>query len=90
MDIRKIYDEITATVENSKSVESPEWQRPLTPREVQILQLASEGKGNKQIAIELNISPLTVKSHFARMATALGTGKREVMVFMALRAGVIK
>lgn len=35
----------------------------LTNREIQILKLIINGKTNPQIATELNLSPLTIKTH---------------------------
>ena len=61
----------------------------LSAREVQVLQLVSDGKSNKDIGVELGLSALTVKSHLARIARKLGTGDRAEMVATALRSGVI-
>src|SRR5690349_9711228 len=35
----------------------------LSDREVEVLKLLSKGKTSKEIGIELNISPLTIKAH---------------------------
>jgi DNA-binding CsgD family transcriptional regulator len=35
----------------------------LTDREIQVLKLIAEGKTNAKIAVELGLSPLTVKTH---------------------------
>jgi DNA-binding CsgD family transcriptional regulator/CheY-like chemotaxis protein len=61
----------------------------LTHREVQILQFAADGLANSDIAAELGISPLTIKSHLGRIARRLGSGERAQLVLLALRAGVI-
>jgi DNA-binding NarL/FixJ family response regulator len=61
----------------------------LSGREIQVLQLVAEGKSNKDIGAELGLSPLTVKSHLARIARKLGTGDRAEMVATALRCGAI-
>ena len=62
----------------------------LTAREVCVLQQIAEGLTNKGIAAGLGLSPLTVKSHLARIGRKLRTGDRAAMVFLALRAGVIQ
>lgn len=41
----------------------PQPQVPLTPRELQVLELIKKGLGNKQIAKQLNISLFTAKNH---------------------------
>jgi len=61
----------------------------LSQREIEVLQLVSQGRSNRDIGGELSLSALTVKSHLARIARKLGTGDRAEMVAVALRAGVI-
>ena len=61
----------------------------LSGREVEVLQLVSEGRSNKDIGEALGLSVLTVKSHLARIARKLGTGDRAEMVVVAMRAGVV-
>jgi DNA-binding NarL/FixJ family response regulator len=61
----------------------------LSGREVEVLQLVSEGRSNKDIGGALGLSALTVKSHLARIARKLGTGDRAEMVVVAMRAGVV-
>lgn len=62
----------------------------LSSREIEILEQASDGKTNKEIGTTLEISSLTVKSHFARIGRKLKTGDRAHMVLLALRSGVIR
>lgn len=61
----------------------------LSGREVEVLQLVSDGRSNKEIGEALGLSALTVKSHLARIARKLGTGDRAEMVVVAMRAGVV-
>jgi len=61
----------------------------LTKRELDILRLIARGAGNKEIAKELEISPLTVKSLLARAGRRLGTGDRSEMVAIVMRAGLL-
>lgn len=62
----------------------------LTDREVEVLQLVSEGNTNKETGAALGLSSLTVKSHLARIARKLGTGDRAHMVSVAFRAGLLR
>ena len=64
-------------------------ERTLSAREVQVLALAADGLSNPEIAGELGLSALTVKSHLARMTRRLGARDRAHLVLLALRAGVI-
>ena len=61
----------------------------LSGREVEVLQLVSDGRSNKEVGEALTLSALTVKSHLARIARKLGTGDRAEMVVVAMRAGVV-
>ena len=62
---------------------------PLTPREMQVLELLSEGLPNKAIAEELAISDQTVKFHVASISGKLGASNRTDAVRRAVRLGLI-
>ena len=62
----------------------------LTPREVEVLQLAAAGKSGPRIAKDLFVSPTTVKTHFEHIYSKLGASDRASAVAMALRLGIIE
>jgi DNA-binding NarL/FixJ family response regulator len=62
----------------------------LTPREQEVLQAAARGLGNKQIAVELNMSARTVQTHLTRVFAKLGAGSRTEAVLMAMRQGLVR
>jgi DNA-binding NarL/FixJ family response regulator len=62
---------------------------PLTPREVEVLELLAEGLPNKAIAERLTISDQTVKFHVASIAAKLGAANRTDAVRRAVRRGLI-
>jgi DNA-binding NarL/FixJ family response regulator len=62
---------------------------PLTPREVQVLELLAEGLPNKAIAERLEISDQTVKFHVASISGKLGAVNRTDAVRRAVRRGLI-
>jgi DNA-binding NarL/FixJ family response regulator len=62
---------------------------PLTPREVQVLELLAEGLPNKAIADRLKISDQTVKFHVSSISTKLGAANRTDAVRRAVRRGLI-
>lgn len=64
--------------------------RELSTREIEVLQRVADGQSNKEIGDELELSPLTVKSHLSRIGRKLGTGDRAQMVALAMRADVIR
>jgi DNA-binding NarL/FixJ family response regulator len=61
----------------------------LTPRELQILQLIVDGKSNKEIADQLNLSVNTVSVHRANIMDALGIHKTAELVVYAIRNGLV-
>lgn len=62
---------------------------PLTPRELQVLELASEGHTGPAIAQELVLSSATVKTHFEHIYAKLGVADRGAAVARAMRLGLI-
>jgi DNA-binding NarL/FixJ family response regulator len=61
----------------------------LTPRELQILQLIVDGKSNKEIADQLELSVNTVAVHRANIMDALGIHKTAELVVYAIRNGLV-
>ena len=59
----------------------------LSARQREALQLAVQGKVNKVIARELNISESTVKAHLSAAFRALGVSNRTEAVFAVAKAG---
>ena len=62
---------------------------PLTPRELQVLQLVAQGLPNKGIARRLGISENTAKFHVASLTGKLGASSRTEAVTLAARRGLI-
>ena len=61
----------------------------LTQREVEILQLICDGKSNKEIAAQLDLSANTVAVHRANIMDALGIHKTAELVVYAIRNGLV-
>ncbi|WP_445149565.1 LuxR C-terminal-related transcriptional regulator [Baekduia sp. Peel2402] len=64
--------------------------RTLSPRELEVLRLAAEGRSGPEIARQLFVSPSTIKTHFEHIYEKLGVGDRAGAVAYALRAGLIE
>ncbi len=62
----------------------------LTSREAEVLQLIAEGKANKQIAAELNLSIKTVERHRQRLMNRLGIHDIAGLTRYAISKGVIE
>jgi DNA-binding NarL/FixJ family response regulator len=61
----------------------------LTTRELEILQMIVDGKANKEIADELDLSVNTVAVHRANIMDALGIHKTAELVVYAIRNGLV-
>ena len=61
----------------------------LTPREIEVLQRVAAGKSNKLIAVELNLSEGTVKTHMKSILPKLDASDRTHAVMIALKRGIL-
>ena len=61
----------------------------LTPRELEVLQLLSEGLANKEVAARLNISEHTAKFHISSILGKLAVSSRTEAVSKGIRSGLI-
>ncbi len=62
---------------------------PLSPREIEVLELMAAGRTNKEIAVKLNISNQTVKNHISSILRKLAVNDRTQAVVYAMRRGWI-
>jgi DNA-binding NarL/FixJ family response regulator len=63
---------------------------PLTPRELEVLDMLAEGLANKLIAHKLGISEHTVKFHVNSILAKLNAGTRTEAVMRGVRLGLVK
>ncbi len=61
----------------------------LTPRELDVLTLIAKGSSNTEIAKELFISGVTVKSHIGRIFVKLGLRDRAAAIVFAYEHGIV-
>jgi two-component system NarL family response regulator len=61
----------------------------LTPREFDVLEQIVHGKCNKEIAVELNISETTVKTHINRLLDKMGAADRTQAAMSAIERGLV-
>ena len=92
-DDRSDGDALVATADWRGNVrpadEDAAYDEPLTSREIEVLELLTEGLPNKVIAERLGISAQTVKFHIASILGKLGVTNRTEAVRRALRRGLI-
>ncbi|MFE9835564.1 response regulator [Streptomyces sp. NPDC005551] len=68
----------------------PEALAALTAREREVMVLAAEGLSNAEIADQLVVSPLTVRTHVHRTMTKLSARDRAQLVVMAYQSGLVQ
>jgi DNA-binding NarL/FixJ family response regulator len=61
----------------------------LTPREREVLTIVGRGASNAEIADALVLSPLTAKTHVARLFSKLGARDRAQLVVLAYESGIV-
>ena len=73
-------------------IESPDLlpENQVTAREREIIQLLSEGKSNKEVAVVLNISTRTVETHRANIMRKLGVDSLGELVRYAIRHKIVE
>ena len=67
--------------------EKSQFLSPLSPREMEILEVVVQGMSNKEIAYKLGISHQTVKNHMTAILRKLGVADRTQATVYALRHG---
>lgn len=81
----KIMDEFRNLV-----IQKEEHKEVLTPREKEVLLLLAEGKSNKDIATDLNLSESTVKIHIQHVLKKLNLKGRVQAAVYAMERGWVK
>ncbi len=72
-----------------QDMQEPSEPEHLTSRELEVLQLISEGLANKEIAWRLRITEKTVKSHVSTILGKLGLQSRTQAAMYASRVGLV-
>jgi len=79
---RRVLHEFSIPTNGSNETE------PLTEREIEVLRLVAAGMSNAQIAAQLNIAEITVRTHVSRIFDKLHLENRVQAALYALREGI--
>jgi two-component system response regulator FixJ len=83
--IRRYFKDHNAQrVKYKQRIEYTERLARLTPREREVMDLLVQGKSNRQVAVDLSVSPRTVEVHRAAIKQKLGVKSLSDIVRMAL------
>jgi len=74
----------------AQRVSAPRPGADLTPREREVLELVTQGKSNKEIAVALSIAENTVKNHLKNILEKLHLENRVQAATFALREGLVQ
>jgi len=87
---RALITRFLTTAEPDTPTASIEQLAALTAREREVMALAAEGKSNAEIAHNLVVSPLTVRTHIQRAMTKLHARDRTQLVVIAYQTGLVR
>ncbi|MET9395171.1 response regulator transcription factor [Streptomyces sp. NPDC006624] len=87
---RSLIARFLTTPANGPHLAPPERLADLTVREREVMALAAEGRSNTEIAEDLTLSPLTVRTHVHRAMTKLGARDRAQLVVIAYQSGLVR
>ncbi len=62
----------------------------LTPRELDVLKLLAHGMSNKEIALALSLTEVTVKGYVSTLLSKLGVSDRTQAALLAVRYGLVE
>ena len=87
--IRQAITRSTATLNDLAELQSlRECYASLTPREQEVMKLVVSGMLNKQIALKLGITEITVKAHRGKVMLKMKAGSVADLVKVAMRLGI--
>lgn len=88
---RRLIEAFVAQGRGAPAPSAPQADRlaELTPREREVLSLVGRGLSNTEVAQRLVLSPLTAKTHVARLFTKLGARDRAQLVVTAYESGLV-
>jgi DNA-binding NarL/FixJ family response regulator len=93
MDVRALDQWMQSSVESMGGpyiIDAEEHFVPLSPREMEILEMVTNGLSNKEIAAKLQISQQTVKNHMTSILKKLNVEDRTQAAVNALRRGWVR
>jgi NarL family two-component system response regulator LiaR len=75
-------------LELAQSSKQPPTPDPLTGRELEVLRLIAQGKSNREIAEELVLAEVTVRTHVSNILSKLHLANRTQAALYALKEGI--
>lgn len=89
-EVRRWLHEKIAELTGPYIVDSEDHYVPLSPREMEILKLVTQGMSNQEVALALKISQQTVKNHMTSILRKLNVKDRTQAAVTAIRRGWVR
>jgi len=89
-EVRRWLHEKIAEFTGPYIVDSEDHYIPLSPREMEILKLVTNGMSNQEVALQLKISQQTVKNHMTSILRKINVKDRTQAAVMAIRRGWVR
>ena len=87
--LQRLANETSGSIQSRRKLGRAELSQPLTPRELEVLELVALGRTNREIASDFVISVGTVKNHVEHIIAKLGASDRTQAVVRGLEFGLI-
>jgi DNA-binding NarL/FixJ family response regulator len=84
-----VTSRVLSTYRRAPAMPALDTPTDVTPRELDVLRLIAKGQSNSEIADELFISEVTVKSHIGRIFAKLGVRDRAAAIVYAYDHGIV-
>jgi DNA-binding NarL/FixJ family response regulator len=88
--VKRVLDGVAGALGGNRGDGADKSITPLSNRELMVLRLMAEGKRNREIAKELNISERTVGNHITNIYNKLGIYDRSQAVVYAIKKGIVR
>ena len=87
---RQLLERLAAEPEEPAAETRRPWPHDLTDREIDVLRLVVQGKTNREIGIELYVSPKTVETHVRNILHKIGATNRVEIASYAIRNKLVE
>ena len=88
--VRVAHGERVISDEALAAIQSVEMNRELSKRELEVLQLLSQGDTNKEMADKLGVSPKTIDTHRTNLLQKMNVNTTASLLVKAMKDGVLK
>jgi two-component system nitrate/nitrite response regulator NarL len=82
-------DEVVVSILSGNSESAPTQSQKLTPRETEVLRLLADGETVPSVAVQLELSESTVRTHVEHMRDKFGVSTQAALVALGFVRGYL-